>query len=149
MNHIYTRKNMIRTFYWIYCIAGNATNRRWWRHEWYQPTYWGASKLRLIQEEYPRPLSSQASVWSSMVVACKMLVFLSSPLPYPRCQLWFRWFRTPLAGCGAHAGRCCPATTATLSCWFQNVSYAPGWCGILPFWPTHPDARMYDSETMR
>ena len=36
-----------------------------------------------------------------------------------------------------------------LSCWFQNVSYAPGWCGILPFWPTHPDARMYDSETMR
>ena len=48
---------------------------------------WGASQLRLIQEEYLRQ-GVKASVWSSMVVACKMLVFLSSPLPYPRCQLW-------------------------------------------------------------
>ena len=38
--------------------------------------------------------------------------------------------RTPLAGCGAHAG-------------MQDSS------AFSPFWPTHPDFRMYDSETMR
>ena len=72
----------------------------------------------------------KASVWSSMVVACKMLVFLSSPLPYPRCQLWLVSHTV-----GRVWGTCWEMLScnysATLSCWFQNASYAHCWFGIL------------------
>ena len=57
-------------------------------------------------------------------------------IPYPRPCIRVAWrqqiykCRTPVAGCGAYAG-------------VQDPS------AFSPFWPTHPDFRMYDSETMR
>ena len=103
---IYMRRNMISSFYWD--LPGNVTNRWWWRHKWYQPC-WGASQLRLIQEEYLRP-SSRRRFDRRWLLLARCWCFC--PALCPTHDASCGWFRTPLAGCGAHAGRCCPATTA-------------------------------------